>query len=236
MSAFDPKRAYKGITMKIVMNKLSRYVPCLAAIFVWAVLLGSVQAETVEGATYSIISDSSLHNIKRSIEVRLNKKISKEMLRTIALKLKNTERKKYKRTFIFYLLPDMKTDNMAWATTHFNPKLEVRILGLTVEEEERMVREAKSTPRNVVGVWKHDGMGLQVVTIYRENAKLYLEAKYKDGSGGHSKEMVEARSANGTKLTEKGDTTYGEYYILDKKGDLRIYDYDGIIFKYKKIQ
>ena len=37
--------------------------------------------------------------------------------------------KRYERVFICYYLPGMILDSGAWATSHFNPTLQVRILG-----------------------------------------------------------------------------------------------------------
>lgn len=218
------------------MTKLSKYYPYFTAILVCVVMLGSAQAETVKGANYSIISDNDFRNVKRSIDVRLDKKASAEVLNAIALKLKNMERKKYERTFIAYYLPNMEVGAGAWATSHFDPELDVRILGLTADEEEKMAKEAKSTSRDVVGIWMDDRPYVgATITIYRENSKLYLESKYKDGSGS-TEEMTETKINIGTKLVEKGGNPHGEYFVLNKKGDLQAGDNDGIFLKYKKLK
>lgn len=199
-------------------------------------IIGKVQAETIEGATYSIISDRDFRDIRRNIDVRLDKKVSSEALRKIAQRLKKMERKKYERTFIAYYLPNMKVNAGAWATTHFDPRLEVKILGLTAEEEENMARAAKSTSRVVVGIWLDDRpYAGATVTIYRENKKLYLESKYKDGSSSID-EMTESQSSTGTKLVEKGGNKHGEYFVLDKKGNLQAGGNNGIFLKYKKLK
>ena len=213
------------------MIKLLKYFYCFTAIIVLSVTVGSVQA-----GTYTIISDNDFRDVKRSIDVRLDKKVSVEVLRTMARKLKNMERKKYDRTFIAYYLPNMEVGAGAWATSHFNPELEVRILGLTAEEEEKMARAAKSTSRDVVGIWMDDRPYVgATITIYRENKKLYLESKYNDGSGS-TEEMTETQSTIGTKLVEKGGNPHGEYFVLDIKGNLQVGDNDGIFLKYKKLQ
>ena len=213
------------------MIKLLKYFYCFTAIIVLSVTVGSVQA-----GTYTIISDNDFRDVKRSIDVRLDKKVSVEVLRTMARKLKNMERKKYDRTFIAYYLPNMEVGAGAWATSHFNPELEVRILGLTAEEEEKMDRAAKRTSRDVVGIWMDDRPYVgATITIYRENKKLYLESKYNDGSGS-TEEMTETQSTIGTKLVEKGGNPHGEYFVLDIKGNLQVGDNDGIFLKYKKLQ
>lgn len=78
---------------------------------------------------FGIISDGTFLGYKRSVDVRLNYEISEEELEAIAWRIKKMDRFKYGRTFIGYYLPGMKIDAGYWATTHFTPDLEVRILG-----------------------------------------------------------------------------------------------------------
>ena len=66
-----------------------------------------------------------------NLDVRLNQKVSQDVLRAIALELKSNDSRQYDRTFIVYYLPAMNVDSGGWATTNFNPTLDVRILGLT---------------------------------------------------------------------------------------------------------
>ena len=225
------------------MNRLTRSSLYVVAIFVWFALSGAAQAESDQSlvaipsdVTYSIISENEFHQFKHSIDVRLNKKVSEQVLRSIAAKLKELERKNYERTFIAYYLPDMKVGSGAWATTHYDPDLEVRILGLTLEEEKKLTQEAMSQSHDTVGIWMDDRpyMG-STITIYRENGKLYLEMKYKDGSDS-TDEMTEIHSAIGTKLMEKNGNPHGEYFVLDSKGDLHAGDDEGLFLKYKKLQ
>ena len=185
---------------------------------------------------YKIIKETENHNFsKANVEVRLSKKVSKEELSTLANSLRK-DRKSFERLWIAYYLPDMKVGSGAWATTHFDPELEVKILGLTAEEEEKMARAAKSTSRDVLGIWMDDRpYAGATITIYRENKKLYLESKYKNGSGS-IEEMTESQSTAGTKLVEKGGNPHGEYFVLDKKGNLQAGGNNGIFLEYKKLK
>ncbi|MCH7702181.1 MAG: hypothetical protein IID37_10880 [Planctomycetes bacterium] len=90
-----------------------------------------------DDVSYSIIDSTTMPGIKRSLDVRLNKKVSERTLRALALKLKSQDSRNYERTFIVYYLPDMKVGAGAWATTHFDPDLEVRVLGLTAGQGRR---------------------------------------------------------------------------------------------------
>ena len=95
-----------------------------------------IQEPTIpDDMSYSIIDSTAIAGIKRSLDVRLNKRVTEDTLRAIALKLKSQDSRDYDRTFITYYLPGMTVGAGAWATTHFTPDLEVKILGLSTEEE-----------------------------------------------------------------------------------------------------
>ena len=102
--------------------------------------------------TYSIIDSDTYLDYKRSLDVRLNKKVSEKTLQAIALKLKAQDSRNYERTFICYYLPDMEVGTGAWATTHFNPNLDVRIQGLTVEQEEVLKQQPDDPSREVIEI------------------------------------------------------------------------------------
>lgn len=207
-----------------------------AIAIVLGLTLGAVQAKQIDNDVYSVTSDDNYRDEKRSVNVRLDKKVSVEELRNIALTIKGMEKNDYERTFITYYLPDMEIGSGAWATSHFNPELKVNILGLSASEEEKLNIEAKKIPEEIVGVWRDDRPYISaVLTIYRKNKKLYLDTKYNDGSGS-KKQMIEKSSNIGTKLVEKGGNAHGEYFILSAEGVLQAGGNNGIFLKYKKLQ
>ena len=105
---------------------------------------------------YSIIDDSKHPPIKRSLNIRLAEKVSEDTLRDIAKELKQTDSAQYERTFIVYYLPDMEVGAGGWATSHFYPDLDVRILGLTAEQEVALSTDSGDPTREVVGNWLDD--------------------------------------------------------------------------------
>lgn len=210
----------------------------LASLLFFSVQFSYAAAGTVDGANYSIISEDKFRDDRRTVQVRLDKKVSAETLKIIAQNIKKTERVKFQRTFIIYYLPDMKAGSGSWATSHFEPDLKVSILGLTAKEENAMTQAAKtaSSDRNVVGIWLDESpYASATVTIYRENKKLYLKSKYNDGSE-YTEEMTETKLDNGTKLVEKGGNPHDEYFLLDKNGSLQAAGSNGVFLIYEKIQ
>jgi len=203
---------------------------------------GDHSTKTEAVVTYSIVDSYILPGIKRSLVVRLNKKVSEETLRNIAFKLKVQDPRYYVRTFISYNLPGMKLNSGAWATTHFDPNLEVRILGVTLEQEEFFRRDAANSPQSVIGTWLYEMFGVaqrfnmsRTWTIYRQDNSFYIKTAYTDGSGGTTLIEEKPHSRGRFFQTEK-QITDGEYFLLDGQGDLQWWDKEGWIATAKKLK
>lgn len=184
--------------------------------------------------SYEVIDTDIVPGIKRSLDVRLNKKVSEDVLRAIALEVKSNDLRQYDRTFICYYLPDMAVGAGAWATTHFDPTLDVRILGLTAQEEQALVTEPTPSNREVIGSWLSELIGSQI-TIYREDDTLYIEQKFKDGSS-LKEELVEKSSPLSQRFDLKKGSSFGDHWIIDRGGNLQIRDNAGLISTAKRIQ
>lgn len=217
--------------MRILKN---HFLLALASAFL--ITFNAAQAESKGNAGYSVIHEETMQNVKRSIDVRLEQRVSEAELKDIAQALKNKEKKRYKRTFISYYLTGMEVGAGAWATTHYNPGLEVKILGVTAEAAKKASNAslAQNTSRDTIGVWLDDRPYIgATVTIYRESSKLYVESKFKDGST-LTEEVNEIQTPSGTKLVKKGGNPHGEYRILDKEGNLQAGGDNGIFLNYIK--
>ncbi len=194
------------------------------------------QAAVPDDVSYSIIDSSALPGIKRSVDVRLNKKVSERILRAIARKLKSQDSRDYDRTFIAYYLPGMAVGAGAWATTHFNPDLEVRILGLTAEEEEKLLAEPAPANREIIGRWLDERPFIgSRITIFHEDGKLFIEHMFKDGSSLKN-ELVEKKSALGRRFDELEGSSFGDHWVLVSNGNLQVRDNEGLISTFKKIE
>ena len=107
-------------------------------------------AASFQGVNYAVIEQSNFENIKNSIVIRLEKKVSKAFLEKLALKLRKAEPKKYDRMFITYYLPGMTPGSGAWAASHFNPNLKVNIFGTTIAEEKALMSKPKNPSGKVL--------------------------------------------------------------------------------------
>ena len=190
-----------------------------------------IQEPTIpDDVSYSIIDSTAIAGIKRSLDVRLNKRVAEDTLHAIAHKLKSQDSRNYDRTFITYYLPGMTVGTGAWATTHFTPELEVKILGLSTEEEKKLSTAPAPEREEIVGRWLDEiPNASSSITIFHEGGKLYVEEKYADG-GSRKKELVEKRSSLGRRFDEVGGATEpGDHWILDSRGNLQLHDNDGLI-------
>lgn len=177
---------------------------------------------------YTIINEEKMENIKTSIDVRLESEVNKETITKIANELRKDGRRNYQRVFINYYLPGMEVGNGTWALSHFNPNLEVQILGLTKDEKTQLLEKTSLFESNLIGRWiDNTPYTGGVITISRNANILELSIKYKDGSEA-SKKLIE-KIVNGQKRWIEKDNVFGEYYVLNNDGNLSIYDTEGLI-------
>ena len=59
-------------------------------------------------SNFKVIKDTHLHHLKRTVEVRLQDRVSEETLAEIADRIKATGKRNFDRTFIGYYLPSME--------------------------------------------------------------------------------------------------------------------------------
>lgn len=91
---------------------------------------------TASVPSVKIISDNTeIRFGKREIKLLLEKPIPESELKTIAERVKKTNVKDIRNTFILYYLPGMNYNGMAWATTNYTPSLKIRVLGEQVLEK-----------------------------------------------------------------------------------------------------
>ena len=184
---------------------------------------------------YTIINEETLSNIKTMIDIRLESEINESDITKIANELKKDGREKYQRIFINYWLPDMEVGSGAWAFSHFNPNLEVEILGLTKEEKTRLMEETADSSENLIGRWiDNSPYSGGVYSISRNGSELELTVTYGDGSKG-IKKLLEKTVGSQKRWVEEGNT-FGEFYLLDNEGNLGIFDGDGLYKTLKKMK
>lgn len=183
------------------------------------------ESKVPEDITYSIVDEERNDALSKSnIRVRLNKKTTEDVLVEIAKEIK-AEREGLRSLYIFYYPVDMPTTGIAWATSHYTPDLDVSILGSTEEEDEQSA-DTEAIPGEVLGKWRADAslMGAALIMYKDDSGKLFMQINFK--SGNPMTEELKESEKGGQKRYDY-DNTHGEYYILEKNGNLGMYDSDG---------
>lgn len=186
---------------------------------------------------YSIINeDTDKAFNKTSLEIRLKEELNQADLKNIALEIRES-RSDYDKVWIFYFLPGQEPGNGAWATTHFKPELNVEILGATKEASSEM-NITKVTGEILNSWFENDAMLPNKKYLVKENGKFFIKSIYSKsklaGDGGEIKqEVFEKKMKNGTtKYDYQND--FGEYYLIEKNGNLGMYNEDSGKFKEAK--
>ena len=201
------------------------------SVAVWAfsaVLASACSSDSTEGTAgnppYEIIGRDRIGNTRCSFDVRLEERVPESSIRNIAEEIKRREAEECERIFIVHYLPGMEVNAGAWATSHFTPNLEVRILGQTVEQ-------ANSAPPlldgEVVGRWRRDVLPAGWLTIVRRDDQLIARWDYTDGSNSENS-LDESQLPDGRlRFEDQGENAFGEYYIVETDGRIGLYDEDG---------
>jgi len=181
---------------------------------------------------YAIISDEDEGTARRRVEVNLKEKVTPEVLREIALEVKSKEGRQHERTAIFYYVP-VEFPELAgqpWASTHFMPALEVKILGLSKEEEDTMRKIPLDHEGNRIGAWLPDDHYKTLDLIYEQEGVIKI-AELRSATERSDSDMTEIPSETGRSFVKvKGSNIYG----VDPAGNLRIFNAQGQVISAAK--
>jgi RNA-binding protein YhbY len=178
-----------------------------------------------EGVEYSIIKEDPNELLeKTNIEVRINKKVDEQTLKIIANELKD-ERGQFKNVWIFYYVPDKTDDAGVWATSHFSPELKIEILGST-EVQDKEISKVDDIKGDIIGKWRSEKslMGATIILYKNTESKQIMSINWK--TGNPLEEEITESTQNGLVQYLDGNEN-GEYYLLEKNGNLGMYGKDG---------
>ena len=187
---------------------------------------------------YAIINENTDKAFnKTNIDIRLKEEISKTDLKNIALELKE-DRNEYDKVWIFYYLTGQEPGNGAWATTHFTPELEVKMIGASKEASKEM-NETKVTGEILNSWYENDAMLPNKKYLVKEDGKLFMKSIYPKtelaGDGGELKEEVVEKKLKNGMIRYDYENIHGEYYLIEKNGNLGLYNDSGKFKEAKKI-
>jgi len=177
--------------------------------------------------TYIILEDRSNETLeKNELTVEINKKITVEQIATLADKFFSSKSKQ-RRFYIFYLLPGMKVGSGAWATSHFDPELEIKIIGSTSQQDDNSDKVADAViDGEVIGKWHEEKYTSSNYVIYKKDNKIFIKTIFKNGQVS-DEELKEKKVGNGTRYDYKKGGYNGEYFILNSESGLEFYNSEG---------
>lgn len=179
---------------------------------------------------YDIISIVRNDTLKKvNIEVQLNKKVDKYVLKSIANEIKSDSTLvNFNKIWIFYYLPDMKIGSGAWATTHFTPDLEINILGSTAKQDKKTIEKAQGIEGNIIGKWKEEQYTSSVYVIYQKDTQIFIRTIYPN-SQISDESLIMNREGNITRYDYKEGGYNGEYFKI-ADGILEFYNSENKLF------
>ncbi len=177
---------------------------------------------------YTILSDTRIRNVKRSVDVRLPKRVSESTLSEIAKTIKRSTQANHDRTFICFYLPDMEVSAGCWATAHYNPKLDVKIIGLPLDAINRF-SATEENDRSEIGCWLDETPFIgRIIVIFTDDRKLFMESTFGDGSKA-TEEIAESESPYGRRFDAIASKPTGEYWLIDAEDNLQLWDREGFV-------
>jgi hypothetical protein len=176
---------------------------------------------------FKIIEDKSNDSLeKNQLSVEINHKITVEQIATLADSLFSSKPKQ-RRFYIFYLLPESRGD--VWATSHFDPEIKIEILGSTTQQDTTTAKIAEVVTGDVIGKWQEEKYTSSNYVIYKKNNQLFIKTIFKDGQVS-DEELKETKEKSVTRYDYKNGGYNGEYFVLNKIGNLEFYNSENINF------
>ncbi len=186
----------------------------------------------IEKFNCKILDTETTNTNKMTIYIQIPEQLNKTQLREIAYELKE-KNSKYENLYIFYLLPNMKIGAGAWATSHYNPNLDIKIIGIdkTIEDKLKNIKLPKG---EIIGKWLDSSPYMEnSIIIYKTNGVYKMTRNYKDDS--KSEKNLQSSKISG-KLRFEYKNKFGEYFLIENDGSLGLYDENGLITTAKEIE
>ncbi len=173
--------------------------------------------------SYNIVKDESNVALqKNQLEIELNQKLTEGQIATLAEQLFNSKEKQ-RRFYIFYKLKGVENSVAAWATSHFDPELEIGIIGSTTEEDVNKDKLSEKIDGKVVGKWDENKYTFSNLIIYKKDNKTFIKTVYKNGQTS-DEELKESETEKGIRYDYKDGGYNGEYFILNNENGLELYN------------
>ena len=184
----------------------------------------------LEDFFYEIIDERVDFNPgSRALHVSITRKIKPSEIEQLAKVIKERH-SEYSKTFIFFYLPGMTMDGGAYATSHFDPEVTVKLMSSSIPDcrDELITEDGK-----VVGIWREEGRWSNVTQIIERGGSLFMRKTKASGEYSEN-ELVRRKTSGQDRLYQKGESI--DYVLINQSGDLEYWDDGGLIFTVQKLQ
>ncbi|REH01839.1 DUF2971 domain-containing protein [Flavobacterium aquicola] len=182
-----------------------------------------------------ILEKKYIRESKANITIEIESYIDEKSIKWLAKKIKEEMFKNAERVFIFFYLKGDSIKNLAWATAHFSPEFEIKILGAKKENIEDL--DKVIVIGNILETWE-DNFSVTPCKYFlvNENGKLFMKSFFAKNGLSDSYELIEEvmETDNKDSIRLDYENNYGEYYIVEKNGYLGIYGENGKFREAKK--
>ena len=184
----------------------------------------------LEDFYYEIVDESvDLSPGSRALHVSITRKIAFSEIKQLAKVIKERH-SEYSKTFIFFYLPGMTIDGDAYATSHFDPDVTVKMMSGSIPESREVL-----VPDNgkVVGIWREEGRWSNVTQIIERGGGLFIRKTKASGKYSEN-ELMRQETSGQNRLYQKGESI--DYILINQSGELEYWDDQGLIFTVLKVQ
>lgn len=184
----------------------------------------------VSNGFYTVLKDEVRPPHKRTVEVLLQDRVNAQELQALGLFLTEQNQQPVERVFIGYRLADQDPDSAYWATTHSNPDFQIRFTGLTADEYTAYkAYDPTAHYDNVMGAWIIEQGFNYIAVAYQKDGLVYMDDVF-PGKGANVYQFETSELENGGLRLEQPDNEFGEYYVIDKAGNLHFWSEHGNYF------
>lgn len=190
----------------------------------------TAQNITIDSTAYTIRSDEKKSNIVRKVHVELPKRLSEKQLEVVANEIKSSDQNNYERTLIMYRIKDEKSV-AAWATTHFDPDLEINFIGLDADKYNTLLKMVRQIDGEKVGEWYATNGYEHIVVIYKKDGQYFENSYYEDTNTTPQSKKLKFESGK----YSYADSDENWHFKVNGKGDLEYWGENGNSTTAKKL-
>lgn len=182
-------------------------------------------AQSAAVPSYSITKDDFRNTQARKVEVLLPQRISEAELAQVAQAVRTDTKSNPQRTFIGFRV-EGQSARTYWANASFDPDFKSSVIGVSAPDYQVLkAMDLKQYPDRI-GSWLSDGGLGHVKVLYKRDGKYFIDLIYPNGEKSTEKYLGKQLSDGGLRL-EEPENGFGEYYVVDAKGNLQSWSENG---------